>query len=186
MRQFFNLIQLVIIEIENRRARFSEYEQRFIDLALPGVEKAHAKRLVRLAQIRHFDAGEVLVGEGDKVETLLFVLEGAARIDKQQTMVGVCGRDDFIGEIGFMLDSEATATATVTNQMTCFSFDRAPLAAMLGRDENLRHAMESSFNRNLVGKLIKSNNEAGGLPRVSIPEPAGKPSSSTTAEPSAG
>ncbi len=166
-----NLIQLLFLEIENRRAKFSEYEQRFIKSAIPGVQKAHAKRLLRLAIVTEHEPGQVLTTEGEPVGLLHYVLEGAVRIDKAGAMVGVCGHDDFIGEIGFMLGTSATATAVVTNSVKCFTFDHASLNGMLNKDESLRHALESSFNRNLVGKLVKSNEGSGS---VSIPPPAGK------------
>lgn len=152
-----NLVQLLILEWENRRAKFSEDEMRFVKAALPGVEKAHARRLLRLAQWKEFEVGKKLTCEGEKVEHLIFILAGAVKIEKSDIMVGVCGHDDFIGEIGFMMGKPATATATVSNSVRCLCFARAPLATMLDKDMPLRHAMESSFNRNLVDKLIKSN-----------------------------
>ncbi len=156
-----NLVQLLILEWENRRARFSEDEAKFIAAAVPNVEKAHASRLVKLAKRVEYPAGTVLTTEGEKVENLLFLLEGAVRIDKGGDMVGVCGHDDFIGEIGFMLKTNATATAVVTNSVHCLSFNHRDLGRMLAKDNSLRHALESSFNRNLVEKLVKSNEGFG-------------------------
>ena len=152
-----NLVQLLLLEFENRRARFSEDEKRFISFAVPGVERAHARRLLRKAKHVEFDAGEILTIEGEPVKNLLFILEGAVRIEKSGAMVGVCGHDDFIGEIGFMLGTGATATAIVTNSVRCFCFDLGVLKKHLAKDPALLHALESSFNRNLVGKLVKSN-----------------------------
>ena len=152
-----NLIQLLILEIENRRAKFSEDEQKFIEAVVPQVEKAHAKRLLKLAKHVEFEAGSVLTQEGKPVEKLLFLIRGAVRIDKEGSMVGVCGHDDFIGEIGFMLNTNATATSVVTNSSRAISFDFEALHNLLYKHPDLRHALESSFNRNLVGKLVKSN-----------------------------
>ena len=152
-----NLIQLLILEFENRRARFSEDEKKFVEAAIPQVEKAHAKRLLRLAKHVEFDAGSILTHEGKPVERLLFLIRGAVRIDKGGAMVGVCGHDDFVGEIGFMLKTNATATSVVTNSARALSFDSEALRNLLSKHSDLRHALESSFNRNLVGKLVKSN-----------------------------
>ena len=152
-----NLIQLLILEIENRRAKFSEDEQKFIEAVVPQVEKAHAKRLLKLAKHVEYEAGSVLTEEGKPVERLLFLIRGAVRIDKEGSMVGVCGHDDFIGEIGFMLNTNATATSVVTNSARALSFDFEALHNLLAKHPDLRHALESSFNRNLVGKLVKSN-----------------------------
>ena len=152
-----NLIQLLIMEVENRRARFSKDEERFIQAVVPNVERAHAKRLVKLAQHETFEAGTPLTVEGEPVERLLFLIEGAVRIEKEGTIVGVCGHDDFIGEIGFMLGSSATGSAIVTNSVRALSFSHPQLRALLNKEPQLRHALESSFNRNLVEKLVKSN-----------------------------
>ncbi len=157
-----NLIQLLLLELANRRARFSDDEQRFIKAALPRVEKAHAHRLLKLAKHTEFQAGEYLTTEGVPVEKLYFIIEGAVRIDKEGSMVGVCGHDDFIGEIGFMMDGTATATAVVTHSVRCLTFDYLPLKGMLDKEMGLRQSLESSFNRNLVGKLVKSNEVTGG------------------------
>lgn len=158
-----NLVQLLLLEFENSRARFSEDEARFVKAAVPGVEKAHARRLLRLARHVEHEAGTVLTTEGQPVDTLTFIVEGAVRVDKGGTMIGVCGHDDFIGEIAFMVgaNAKATATAIVTNSVRCLAFDHAALRAMLDKDNHLRHALESSFNRNLVGKLVKSNEGQG-------------------------
>lgn len=164
-----NLIQLLILEIENRRAKFSEDEKQFVEIAIPQVEKAHAKRLLKLAKHVEFDPGAILTREGEQVERLLFIIRGAVRIDKEGAMVGVCGHDDFIGEIGFMLKSSATATAVVTNSARCLSFEVEALRNLLAKHPDLRHALESSFNRNLVGKLVKSNEGPGGPSAATSP-----------------
>ena len=152
-----NLVQLLIMEIENRRAKFSEDENKFIEAVIPDVERALAKRLLKLAKHVDFEPGSILTQEGKPVERLLFLLRGAVRIDKEGAMVGVCGHDDFIGEIGFMLKTNATATSIVTNSARALSFDPETLRNLLSKNPDLRHALESSFNRNLVGKLVKSN-----------------------------
>ena len=152
-----NLIQLLLLEWANKRAKFSEDEARFIKAALPNVEKAIARKMLKLAEWEEHEPGATLTVEGEPVGKLLFILEGTVRIDKEGAMVGVCGRDDFLGEMGFMSGEGATATGVVTNSVRCLTFEREVLIKLLDRDTDLRHAMESSFNRSLVSKLVKSN-----------------------------
>ncbi|MEL6745721.1 MAG: Crp/Fnr family transcriptional regulator [Pseudomonadota bacterium] len=156
-----NLLQLLILEFENRRARFSADEQKFIKATVPKVERAHAKRLLKIAKLCDLAPGAVLTEEGKPVTALTFIVEGAASIEKGGAMVGVCGHDDFVGEIGFMTGSPATATATVTHSVRGFSFEPEKLRTLLDKEPSLQQAMESSFNRNLVGKLVKSNEGQG-------------------------
>jgi len=152
-----NLVQLLLLEWANKRARFSEDEQRFVSMALPHVEKAHARNLLKLASHKTFEPETVLTEENSTVDNLVFILEGAVRIDKGGQMVGVCGPDDFLGEIGFMSGEGATATSVVCNSVRCLSFSRSDLIKLIDRQPELRHSLEASFNRSLVSKLVKSN-----------------------------
>jgi CRP-like cAMP-binding protein len=152
-----NLGQLLILWFENRRTSFSEEEQMFVDSAIPGVEKAHARRLLRRGEWHEAEAGEILIDEDQIAPRLIFLVKGAVSIERAGKIVGVCGHSDFLGEMSFMSGKPATATAVVANQVRYLSFDRDILKSALERDKEVRHAMESSFNRNLVGKLAKSN-----------------------------
>jgi len=162
-----NLVQLLLLEWANKRAKFSDDEQRFVKTALPHVERAHARTMLKLASWKSYDAGEILTSENSKVDNLLFILEGAVRIDKDGAMVGVCGHEDFLGEIGFMSGEGATATSIVVNPVRCLSFEREGLMKMMERYPEIRHSMEASFNRSLVSKLVKSNDGAR-RPQVSF------------------
>ncbi len=152
-----NLVQLLLLELQNRRARFNKDEEQFIAAVIPNVEKAHARRLLRQADHIDLEPDDVLTIEGEPVDRLLFVLDGSVRIERGGAMVGVCGRNDFVGEMAFMSGNGATATAIVTHPSRALAFDRDVLKKALGRDESLRHEMSTSFNRNLVDKLVKSN-----------------------------
>jgi hypothetical protein len=152
-----NLVQLLILAWENQRASFTDDEQKFFDAAVPGVEKAHAKRLLKAGEWLDAAVGETLVCEGKTATHLIFIAYGAARIEKSGRIVGVCGHHDFLGEISFMSNEPATATAIVTNSVRYLRFERQQLKRILDKDKDIRHALEASFNRNLVDKLIKSN-----------------------------
>lgn len=170
-----NLVQLLLLELNNRRARFSEDERRFVEIVVPDVEKAHARRLLKIAHWTEYETGTALTVEGKPVELLHFIVEGAVSIEKDGRIVGVCGHDDFVGEIGFMTGVGATATAIVANSVRCISFERAPFEALLRKDPALKHAFEASFNRALAGKLIKANaerHESAGLNPASPMESA--------------
>ncbi len=152
-----NLVQLLILAWENQRASFNDDEQRFFDAALKGLEKAQVRRLLRRGKWQTAEAGHILITEGELVSHLLFLVEGAVRVEKQGRIVGVCGHDDFLGEMSFMSGNPATATATVSNSVRYLAFERELLKTALERDKEVRHSLESAFTRNLTEKLTKSN-----------------------------
>ena len=157
-----NVMQLSILAFENKRASFNEAEQKFVDAAVPNVERAQAKRLLKAGLWCEAAAGDVLTREGEIASHLFFIASGTVRIEKKHRIVGVCGHHDFVGEISFMNDQPATANAIVANSIHYLKFERETLRKIVNKDKDIRHALETSFNRNLVEKLIKSNEGPSG------------------------
>jgi CRP-like cAMP-binding protein len=152
-----NLVQLAILAFENRKTRFSTEEQMFIDTALQHVEQAHCRRVMRLGKWVDEADNMVLITEDTAPEHLFFVVNGTARVDRHGQQVGVVGPGDFLGEMSYLTGKQATATVTSVTPMRFLVFDRAQLRSYLMKFPEVRHALESGFNRNLVDKLVKLN-----------------------------
>ncbi|MEM6667236.1 MAG: cyclic nucleotide-binding domain-containing protein, partial [Pseudomonadota bacterium] len=157
-----NLVQLLIITYENRHAKFSEEEQAVVDAMVPGMDLRHARRVLKLGQWREADPGTVLITEGDIVPHLMLLVRGAVQVERSGRIVGVCGEGDFLGEISYLKGVGATATVMVANHVRYFAIEREELSTFLKKDPELRHAIEASFNRNLVGKLVKTSHAMTG------------------------
>jgi hypothetical protein len=162
-----NVIQLLILLIENRLSRFTPEEQTFIDRALRGVEKAHARRLIRLGEWREVGDGTTLIDEDTTPSHLYFIVNGAADIRRHGRNVGVVGPGDFLGEMSYLTGKQATATVTTVTPVRVLCFERETLHAHLAKNPEVRHSLEGGFNRNLVDKLVKIN--------VADPEMSGNP-----------
>lgn len=152
-----NVGQLLLIWWDKGHAHSDEHEALLATTIMPGQSGRGVKRLVQLARWRNVEAGTVLLTEGQAVTELLFVADGAARIEKGGSLVAICSRGDFVGEMGFVSGGTATATVIADRPMRLASFDAATLKAKLVDDKDLRHALEASFNRNLIGKLTRAS-----------------------------
>jgi CRP-like cAMP-binding protein len=152
-----NLVQLAILAFENRKTLFSAEEQLFIDTALQHVEPVHCRRVMRLGKWVDQVDGTVLITEDTAPDHLFFVVNGTARVVRHGNQVGVAGPGDFLGEMSYLTGKKATATVTTVTPMRLLVFDRTELRAYLTRHPEVRHALESGFNRNLVDKLVKLN-----------------------------
>jgi hypothetical protein len=155
-----NIGQLVLIWWDKGHRHSNEDEALLATTILPGQAGRAVRRLMGLAKWQSVEPGETLIAEGQRVTRLLFVTDGAARIEKGGVLVAICSRGDFVGEMGFVSGDVATATVIADRPMRLASFDAGTLKASLGGDEELRHALEASFNRNLIGKLSRSNTGA--------------------------
>lgn len=172
-----NAVQLAIVLLAGRRRRTNEDERLLIDSVMTGLEGNLRAKLLKLARWQTREPGETLMEEGQTTPHLVFITRGAASVEREQRLIGVCGPGDFLGEMSFMTGRPASATVRVTNEIRCCVFDPGVLKALSQKHPGIRQALENSFNRNLVGKLERMNeaNRAAGATGPGGPEPAGEP-----------
>ncbi len=164
-----NAMQLAILFVENRRGRFTVEEQAFIDAVLPTVERAQTRRLMKLGAWTEISDSNVLIHEETTPPSLFYVVNGTARVERSGRTLGMVGPGDFLGEMSYLTGKQATATVTSVTPMRYLAFDRTALREFLEKNTDVRHALESGFNRNLVDKLVKTNTEV--QEKVELPKP---------------
>jgi len=164
-----NIAQLIILQIENSRGSFSEDEDYFIKTCLPNIERAHARRLVKLGAWTEVQDETILVFEDTIPDKLKFIVSGKAIVSRNEKQIGMVGKGDFVGEISYLTGENATATAVVVEPVRYLAFGQQRLRAHLARNIEVRHALEASFNRNLANKLIKSNSGDNEKETVNLP-----------------
>ena len=152
-----NLAQFLILKIENRRGKFSEEEAMFIATCLPNVERAHARKLVRLGAWTEVQDDIILIQQDTCPANLKFIVDGSADVYRDGRVIGKVGPGDFLGEMSYLTKKDATASVITTEAVRYLAFERNRLREHLDKNHEVRHALESSFNRNLVDKLVKSN-----------------------------
>lgn len=152
-----NIFQLFYIAIENSRGRFSKDERYFIETCLPGLERAQARRFVKLGAWTQVSDEAVLITEDTCPQRLKFVVDGIANITRNNKHLGKVGKGDFLGEMSYLTGQSASASVIAETTMRYLAFDRDVLKDHLTKNPEVRFALESSFNRNLVGKLVKTN-----------------------------
>ncbi len=152
-----NVAQLLLIWWDTRHAHTNDDERLLVAKVLPDLPRRIARRLLSHAKWSDIASGSVLATEGRPVPELIFVTDGVARIEKNGTLVAICSKGDFVGEMSFIAGGGATATVVADKPMRVASFDRFRLSELLEQNPELRHALESSFNRNLIDKLTKAS-----------------------------
>lgn len=152
---FINVGQLLLIWYDSRQNHTTADEAELVSRVAPGVPRRTVRLLLRAARWADLSPETVLTSEGKAVEDLTFVASGAARVERQGALVAVCARGDFVGEMSFVSGDAATATVVAEDTMRVARFKRTELRTLMDRDPQLRHALEASFNRNLIGKLSR-------------------------------
>lgn len=148
-----NLGQLIILKIENRRGQFSDEESFFISNCLEGVERVHVRKLMKLANWIDVEKGATLTVQDECPKQLDFIVSGEARIERGSDLLGTATSGDFIGEMSFLTEKPASASVVTSEPTRYLSFDTDILREHLEKNPQVRHALEASFNRDLVAKL---------------------------------
>ena len=152
-----NLAQYLILQVENRRGKFSEEESAFIEKCLPSIERAQARRFMRLGTWTEVQADMLLIEQDTCPKKLFYLIDGEAIAEHDGKIVGRLNRGDFFGEMSYLTGETATASVKTILQCRFLAFDRNLLRDHLNKHPEVKHALEASFNRNLVNKLAESN-----------------------------
>jgi hypothetical protein len=152
-----NLVQLCIIWWENRPPNFTAEEQHFVDTVAQGLTPAAARALLQSGVWQDVEGGTRLTVAGERVNALLFISQGRVRIESAGAIVGTCASGDFLGEMTFANGNAATATAITSEPVRLLSFERQALERVQAARPVLRLALQASFNRNLIDKLVRAN-----------------------------
>ncbi|MBK8083643.1 MAG: cyclic nucleotide-binding domain-containing protein [Devosia sp.] len=152
-----NVIQLLIIWYYEYHHRFDEEHQHFADNMPDSVDRSAIKRLLDLSDLRRLAPGDKLTSEGQPVTELVYIADGIVKIEHGDRVVAICGPGDYIGELSFLSGKPASASAVVVKPTRALVFDQAQLNASIAADAQLRRTLESALNRNLAGKLTRSN-----------------------------
>lgn len=152
-----NVAQLLIIWWENRTPHYTDEESHFVDTVAPGLSHAAARTLLRSGHWQDVAAGTRLTAAGERVNALLFISRGKVRIESGGTVVGTCSTGDFLGEMTYGNGNAATATAIASEPVRLLRFERQALEKAQHDRPVLKIALQASFNRNLIDKLMRAN-----------------------------
>lgn len=155
-------VQLALLIYRSRLGDMSAEERELLQDVLRVEEPAHQRRLVGLLHWRDAAVGEVLIRQGERQPPLIYIASGAAAIDVDGRMVGVCGVGDFLGEMSAATGEGASATVTVTNPMRIARVDRAALTQLAAAAPAIGTAFQAALYRGLAAKVLRMNKAAVG------------------------
>jgi CRP-like cAMP-binding protein len=141
----------------NSMARFTPDERAFYDMAVPGLDPADARRLIKSGRWATAEPGMALAKEGEVVPDLAFIASGEVAITVSGQTVGECGPGSFVGEISFTTGGPATATAVARSPVRYLAFRRDLLTKLVHGNSEIGRAMELAFRHGLREKLVRTN-----------------------------
>ncbi len=160
-----NAVQLLLLVLRARSHRLSTEERELLEGVLEVQDPDHQRRLLGLVRWRDARPDEVLMQQGEARPPLIYIASGAAAIEHEGTIVGVCGAGDFLGEMSLLTGENASATVRVTNHVRLARFDRDGLAQFTQGVPELKRAFDAALNRGMAAKILRMNKAAAASER---------------------
>lgn len=121
------------------------------------------QRLQQSAQLRAYDAGQVIIEEGTQAESLFIVVRGQVRVwthaDGRKIELKTLGQGAYFGEVSLLSGKDATATVEAqTHTVTTVALDRDTLVDLVNSDEKVRRMLEGvtlARAKDTIGKVLK-------------------------------
>jgi hypothetical protein len=119
-----------------------------------GVPAKAFRRLLDAGHWHSIPPGTPVTIEGEPVEDLMVLGQGAARVEVSGRQVAMLKPGAFIGEMSLLTQGNATATVTPMEACWLFSIPKRDLVHLCEQDRQLDAALHTVLSRDLVRKLI--------------------------------
>jgi hypothetical protein len=110
-------------------------------------------KLLRAGKRSEIGSGTFLANQGDKIDQLHFITQGAAHVIANGMVVATLREGSLVGEVSFFRDDVATASVVAQGDIKVLSFGRDQLRKLMREHETLQRALHESIGRDLGFKL---------------------------------
>lgn len=155
-----NASHIVWIIYENRGVKFTEDEQELFDTVFRNFSPVEFLKLLRQGTWLHASAGDTLAVQGENLGRIMLVFHGLADVSIDEGKVAEVRDGEFIGEMSFLTEEEASATVTATEPTRYLAWNKQQLRKFLNRNPSLRFAMQGVLGVD-VSKKLKEMDEHG-------------------------
>jgi CRP-like cAMP-binding protein len=114
-----------------------------------GLPKRHLRRIAKLARIRRFAAGSVLVRTGDPGRSFYVLLDGEAKVSRPGGRARRLGVGDYFGEMALLDDAPRSADVVAVGEVLALTIDRPGFTKLLRAEPALSLTLLST----LAGRL---------------------------------
>jgi CRP-like cAMP-binding protein len=152
-----NLYQLVWLAREKMSLRLPEKEAPLLREALSGLSDEQISRLLRAAEWKDFQPGDILTTQDAPVDALYFICSGRANVEVNRSLVTYLERGSFVGEIAYLTGNPATATVVIDEAARILKFSKISMAKVTAADPEINGIIYQLLGRDLAMKMRRAN-----------------------------
>jgi CRP/FNR family transcriptional regulator, cyclic AMP receptor protein len=125
------------------------------------LDDAGRKDLIESGFVMRFDAGDMILRQGDPGDTMFLVLEGTVRVETETPggtiQLAELGRGACLGEVSVLTRGPRTATVSALTPVTTVTFARHRVERLLAQHPRVRALLEALIAgraRDAVDKIL--------------------------------
>jgi CRP-like cAMP-binding protein len=167
-----NLYQLYRLVQERLSLRLPEKDRDLLRKVLAGLDDGQIARLLGAGALYDLPAGTTLAEENEALEKLYFICDGRVSVTISGRAVSQLEEGNFVGEVAFLTERPATATAVAETPLRALAFDRDTLKQFFKNETEVAGLIYQLIGRELAHKIKVSNTLIAGEASLG-PEPIG-------------
>lgn len=167
-----NLYQLYRLVQERLSLRLPEKDRDLLRKVLAGLNDGQIARLLGAGALYDLPAGTTLAEENEALEKLYFICDGRVSVTISGRAVSQLEEGNFVGEVAFLTERPATATAVAETPLRALAFDRDTLKQFFKNETEVAGLIYQLIGRELAHKIKVSNTLIAGEASLG-PEPIG-------------
>lgn len=148
-----NLVQLTRTRRGQSSARLTAQEKALRAWLFPSMGEIDFHHLLKVAHRDVVPAGTFLATQGEHLEQLHVIIQGAAHVIFNGMVVATLRDGSLVGEVSFFRDDVATASVVAQTDLSILSLGRTELRKLMGERDAVKQALHESIGRDLGFKL---------------------------------
>jgi CRP-like cAMP-binding protein len=152
-----NLFLLVLLVRERASLRLPEKDAPMLRQSFAGLDDAQIARLLKAADWRDAQPGEILTQQDHAVDSLFFLCSGRASVEVNGSFETYLEKGSFIGEIAYLTGNLATATVVIDEPSRVLAFSKQRMAKVTNTDSRIAGIIYELLGRDLAQKMRRSN-----------------------------
>ena len=152
-----NLVLIFLLVRERASLRLPEKEAPMLRQSFSGLDDAQIARLLKAAEWRDAQPGEILTKQDHAVNSLFFLCSGRASVEVNGSFETYLEKGSFIGEIAYLTGNLATATVVIEEPSRVLAFSKLRMAKITSRDSQIAGIIYELLGRDLAQKMRRAN-----------------------------
>ncbi len=154
-----NFFQIGLLVLERRPVQLTEDQQKLYEGPLNTLTPRQVQRFTDKAKWATISDGSKLVTEDEKLQHLILLLSGSAKVISRGKVIARIDAGQFAGEMSFLKGGTTTADVVAEGTVLYATWPEAYVKNLMEQDLELGTALQAALGIDLVHKLINSRQQ---------------------------